>query len=175
MIPFYYKRFKYHLVLLFRVLAVGRKLPPIKSKKIEGVSAKIIEKLLDPTESDKIIRDARKIIDNCRPTDDPREDKERLRRRSFTEEILDAIETGGPMEVGGIEEDMPCDGRIKWYNESRGFGFVVVGGDTDIWFHVSETSVPPWHLKEGAEVTFVATKTQKGLVASKLELKNHAS
>ncbi len=53
------------------------------------------------------------------------------------------------------------DGTIKWYNAQKGFGFIEVDGENDIFIHRSQ--VPEGlYLNEGDKVTFDVEEGQKG-------------
>jgi len=53
------------------------------------------------------------------------------------------------------------DGTIKWYNAQKGFGFIEVDGQNDIFIHRSQ--VPEGlYLNEGDKVTFDVEEGQKG-------------
>ena len=59
-------------------------------------------------------------------------------------------------------------GTIKWFNESKGFGFISNddGGD-DIFVHFSAIQGSGFKtLSEGQQVTFEVTRGPKGLQAS---------
>lgn len=59
-------------------------------------------------------------------------------------------------------------GTIKWFNESKGFGFISNddGGD-DIFVHFSVIQDSGFKtLSEGQQVTFEVTRGPKGLQAS---------
>ena len=61
-------------------------------------------------------------------------------------------------------------GKVKWFNESKGFGFVECDGN-DYFVHFSAIQGSGFKtLKEGAEVLFKATKGQKGPQAEEVEL-----
>ncbi len=61
-------------------------------------------------------------------------------------------------------------GRIKWYNQTRGYGFIARGGGEDIFFHKSDVALELEDLKEGQWVLYDVEETQKGLEASDIEL-----
>lgn len=55
-------------------------------------------------------------------------------------------------------------GRVKWYNETKGFGFINLAGHKDLFVHVSNiTDGQPLYTDD--EVSFDVTETPKGLAA----------
>jgi cold shock protein len=59
-------------------------------------------------------------------------------------------------------------GTVKWFNESKGFGFITPSdGGKDLFAHINEVqgSAP---LKEGQKVEFEVTQGKKGPQASKI-------
>ena len=61
-------------------------------------------------------------------------------------------------------------GTVKWFNATKGFGFIApdAGGD-DLFVHQSEIQVSGYRdLAEGQKVEFEATQGQKGMQASKV-------
>jgi cold shock protein len=60
-------------------------------------------------------------------------------------------------------------GRVKWYNERKGYGFIVRTADEEIFFHKSGSSVDPGHLDEGDWVLYDVEQTQKGPEATEVE------
>lgn len=59
-------------------------------------------------------------------------------------------------------------GTVKWFNESKGFGFITPSdGGKDLFAHINEVQggVP---LKEGQKVEFEVTQGKKGPQASKI-------
>ena len=59
------------------------------------------------------------------------------------------------------------DGVIKWYNARKGFGFIEVEGEKDVFLH--NTQVPQGtFLNEGDKVSFEVEECEKGLQAVKV-------
>ena len=62
-------------------------------------------------------------------------------------------------------------GRVKWFNNAKGFGFIVCEGKEDIFIHYSEIKVDGFKtLKENQLVKFELIETGKGYQAKNVEL-----
>ena len=62
-------------------------------------------------------------------------------------------------------------GTVKWFNATKGFGFITPesGGD-DLFVHQSEIQVQGYReLTEGQRVEFEVTQGQKGMQASSVK------
>ena len=58
-------------------------------------------------------------------------------------------------------------GKVKWFNDSKGFGFLEQENGEDVFVHFSAISGDGFKsLAEGDEVTFEVTKGSKGLQAA---------
>ena len=60
-------------------------------------------------------------------------------------------------------------GRLKWYNPSRGYGFIARGGGEDIFFHKTGTIISPTELSEGQWVLYDVEQRKKGPEATEVE------
>ncbi len=60
-------------------------------------------------------------------------------------------------------------GRLKWYNPSRGYGFIARGAGEDIFFHKSSALVDPMALEEGQWVLYDVEQRKKGPEATEVE------
>ncbi len=62
-------------------------------------------------------------------------------------------------------------GTVKWFNESKGYGFISRENGDDLFVHYSEIQSSGYRtLQEGAAVEFEVTQGQKGLQASAVTL-----
>ena len=59
-------------------------------------------------------------------------------------------------------------GKVKWFNESKGYGFITSAeGGPDIFVHFSTIQMDGFKtLKEGEEVQFELVTSDKGLQAA---------
>ncbi|MGM0832143.1 cold-shock protein [Halomonas qinghailakensis] len=63
-------------------------------------------------------------------------------------------------------------GTVKWFNDTKGFGFISpeVSGD-DLFAHFSEIQAEGFKsLQDGQKVSFDVTQGQKGLQASNIKV-----
>ena len=59
------------------------------------------------------------------------------------------------------------NGRVKWFNDSKGFGFLEQENGDDVFVHFSAITGDGFKsLAEGDEVTFDLVKGPKGLQAA---------
>lgn len=57
-------------------------------------------------------------------------------------------------------------GKVKWFNNQKGYGFIVCDGLSDIFVHHTAIKMEGYRtLKQGAEVTFDLVETEKGYQA----------
>ncbi len=63
------------------------------------------------------------------------------------------------------------NGTVKWFNDSKGFGFIEQeNGGEDVFVHHSAIVADGYRsLQEGQKVTFEITKEQKGLRAANVK------
>jgi len=60
-------------------------------------------------------------------------------------------------------------GKVKWFNESKGFGFIEQDDGNDVFVHYSAIEGAGFRtLAEGEEVEFEVVDGPKGLQASKV-------
>ena len=57
-------------------------------------------------------------------------------------------------------------GKVKWFNNAKGFGFIERSSGSDIFVHYSSIKIDGYRtLKEGQNVEFIVSQGEKGLQA----------
>lgn len=60
-------------------------------------------------------------------------------------------------------------GKVKWFNDSKGWGFISVNGSRDVFVHYSAIESEGYKsLVEGQQVEFEMVETPKGPQAHKV-------
>jgi len=63
-------------------------------------------------------------------------------------------------------------GRVKWFNNSKGYGFIEQEGGADVFVHYSAIQGDGYRsLNEGQDVEFEITQGSKGLQAANVVIK----
>ena len=61
-------------------------------------------------------------------------------------------------------------GKVKWFNAEKGFGFIEVEGQDDVFVHFSAIQSEGFKsLDEGQEVTFEVEQGQRGPQATNVQ------
>lgn len=59
------------------------------------------------------------------------------------------------------------EGKVKWFNDAKGFGFIEREGGTDLFVHHSAIQAQGFKsLSEGAQVSFEVVEGPKGPAAA---------
>lgn len=62
-------------------------------------------------------------------------------------------------------------GKVKWFNDAKGYGFITGTNGEDVFVHYSAVSGEGFRtLKEGSTVEYDVARTQKGLQASNVTI-----
>ena len=155
------KKYKYHISMLIRIQVSGLDIPKFNSTKITQYSLDIVKSLEDEKlafqHCDKAISVIKEELKNF---NSHRSDPSRL--RAFTRQIIDSLRSDSPKlepsedepSIGAIKQ-----GKILWYNDMKGFGFIEQDKGGDLFVHRSELSKIPWHLRcGGIRITFTVVQ-----------------
>tara|TARA_B100001964_G_scaffold236464_1_gene298213 strand:+ start:428 stop:631 length:204 start_codon:yes stop_codon:yes gene_type:complete len=65
---------------------------------------------------------------------------------------------------------MSINGKIKWFNETKGYGFIArEDKEKDVFVHSSAARAANLNLNEGDTITFDVEQTEKGNSAVNLQ------
>lgn len=63
------------------------------------------------------------------------------------------------------------NGKVKWFNAEKGFGFITTEEGNDVFAHFSQIQVDGYKtLEEGQEVSFDVVDGEKGQQASNITI-----
>ena len=155
------KRFKYHLLLMFRIKTAGLKVPVnnCSSKDIEKYCLKILDSLWDRQKALIIFKELEdelhKILNKTIVLK-----RQAHSLRAFTEELMPSITVKRKV------------GAITYYNETKGFGFLRIENSVeDIFVHITELKRAYDGIVEiGLRLKFDTYESSKGLQAKNIEV-----
>jgi CspA family cold shock protein len=77
--------------------------------------------------------------------------------------------SGSPAQAAAIvkEEQTVAQGKVKWFNSQKGYGFITTDEGEDVFVHYSAIAGSGFRtLDEGQRVAFEVTQGPKGLQAA---------
>lgn len=70
-----------------------------------------------------------------------------------------------------METSVLRTGTVKWFNDAKGYGFIAVDGDKDVFVHYTAIKKEGYRsLSEGQSVEFEIIDGSKGLQAVNVEV-----
>ncbi|MFK8013608.1 MAG: cold-shock protein [Marinicellaceae bacterium] len=62
------------------------------------------------------------------------------------------------------------DGTVKWFNKTKGFGFITQSNGDDVFVHQTSIASKPNILREGQSVTMSVVNDEKGPQAENVKV-----
>jgi cold shock CspA family protein len=173
-----YRAFRFHLLMLFRMLVEPSQLPYLNSKKIEKYCETLRATLWDEDKALEAFKKGTLLIDKVlsKVTYSP---FEATRRKAFTTDIIaqlneDLVKT---LEAKPLERPRSASaqverekGTVKMFSNIKGFGFIKGKHEQDIFVHFSDIRGAEQRLNPGDVVEFVLLVNEKGLNARAVEI-----
>ena len=155
------KRFKYHLLLMFRIHSAGDKVPIniYTNKSIEKYCTKILNNLWDRNKALEIFKILEGKLQNVLDKTDTLQ-RQAHSIRAFTEELIPVVKS------------FKKTGKLTYYNPIRGFGFIrIEDSDDDVFVHYTEIEkVHKSYIVPGLKFSFDIFDSNKGPQAKNMEL-----
>jgi CspA family cold shock protein len=86
-----------------------------------------------------------------------------------TADLIEIINAQGITSIFW-ENKVMANGKVKWFNDAKGFGFLEQESGEDVFCHFSAITGEGFKtLQEGEEVTFDVVKGPKGLQAANVK------
>jgi cold shock CspA family protein len=164
-----YKKFKYHMLMLYRLKIGGMELPKLDDrKKMIGYCSALQDSLWDHNISLAHFQEATALIDKALKITkfNP---YEASRRRNFTEELISSI--GLQASANDAKADSRQKGVVVWFDADKGYGFIKVDSGQEIFVHFSAIwGTGHRYLYKDQRVEFVMVSSDRGLQAKDVEI-----
>lgn len=152
-----YKRFKYHILMLVRIILTQYDIPEFNSRKMEQEGKELISKLLDKQAFANAVASAVDIIEKNLSTNQFGYRNAHTNIK-FVESLIPKSSTRKPT------------GTINYYNVDRGFGYIDINQPQDIFFHIYDYhNMNSGEPSVGEQLRFDIVETEKGLRAINIQ------
>lgn len=162
----FFRRFKYQILMLFRIQNEKFDLPYLNSKKIEDYCDSLLSILLDETKRLDAFRNTCEIIESVL-TSGKFDSRQANKLRAFTTALIDKAVS----ERRGARKPATADvqrerGVVKWFSDIKGYGFIESEKGEDLFVHFSGIRGIGYRtLFESQQVEFVVVQGEKGFYA----------
>lgn len=160
------KPLKYQMLMVFRIQNGGVDMPPLNSRAIEKYCDKLLGVLDEEANAEQAFIHAGELLESVQERMSPwREPPQRT--RAFTTALLEA---GAPGRDARPATTVLTGGRVKWFSDIKGYGFVTSDDGHDVFVHQSalfESGIRT--LMSGQRLQFTKVQRPKGLEAVYVE------
>ena len=159
------KRFKDHLLMLSRIMAVEKGMPSLDDKKrVDEYSASLLEILANDDSATALFGAAQTVIEKAlKETKYNKQEAHRL--RAFTAELVAMASKGKDAAIASTKK---VRGTVKWFSDVRGYGFIG-SSEGDLFVHARDVVGTEDRMVPGVEVEFTVMNTPKGRQAVVVE------
>lgn len=70
-----------------------------------------------------------------------------------------------------MSDGVPREGKVKWFNYQKGYGFIETGSEENVFLHHTAFVNHDEYISEGSTVIFTLITGEKGLKAKDVTLK----
>ena len=168
-LPRWMKRFKYQLIMVFRIMNEAFNLPKLDNKKIDDYCQALLDILDDQSLSESAFRRAGEVVRSCQShvssARDPLE-----RTRAFTEALIAEAGKQGTKTISSATTTRLC-GTVKRFSSTLRYGFIVGDDNRDYFVHISQIARQDRQLfSMGQRVEFTPIQTERGPQATDVGL-----
>ena len=152
--------YRYHLLMLLRMINGGIDQPALNSNRMAGYALKVVDTLRDPSSGPQQMAYATDLLktslDAFNAERGPRsyagQGNPPYRLRAFTERLIADWRDGMQGEQGAISPGQPSvgslgRGRLKFFDDIRRYGFIEMADGGDIFVHESGIVGIPYYLR----------------------------
>jgi cold shock CspA family protein len=168
------KSWRYHVLMLLRMQMAGVDVPPLNSNRVVKYSLEIVEQLKSKEALRRNCEVAIETILSELKKFEISSAEHSSRLRAFTIQLIEAAKAPRPKEAS--KDDEPVlgsteNGKIKWFNDEKGFGFIGRDAGGDIFVHRTGIRHVPWYLRHaGTRVTYTISQNRSGWLAEDVKL-----
>jgi CspA family cold shock protein len=167
-----YRRFKHHMLMLFRILNEKSDLPYLNNKKgMDAYCSALIEVITDKSSALEGFK--RAVSSICAAMEKGYDRREAVRLRAFTTELVTVAQTGKAPRVAAVEREL---GTVVWFSAVRGYGFIHADRrEQDVFVHYNDIRGEGYRsLEAGQRVEFTVHEVKKGYHAEDVLVRSAA-
>ena len=167
-IDHFYKKFRYQMLMLFRIFAEISQLPYLNSKKIDSYCVNLLENLTDEDRALDLFKKCAAVINKtlAKVEVDPRA---ATRLKIFTNELISQAPISKAATVATVEREQ---GTVIWFSAVKGYGFIRSRQrEDDIFVHSNDVSELDYvDFRTSQLVEFSVTEGDRGLKAYDVQI-----
>ena len=158
------KRFKFQLLMVFRIMNEPFDLPKFNSRKIDDYCQALLDIIDDPYLAESVFRRASAVVFACE-SQWPSTRRPLHKTARFTELLIAEAEKHNAKSEGSAMNTR-FSGTVKQFDSTQGFGFIVGDDESEYFVHIDQiASQDRQSFSVGLRVGFIPFQTEQGPVA----------